>query len=146
MALTWVIVADGARARFFEHNSDRSAQLEEFDAMVSPQHRLHEADLRSDRAGRTFDSRGRGRHAMEPVHTARDHETQVFARDLAAHIEDARIAGYLDKLILIAPPKFLGQLRSSLCSNALKLVVHSIDKELTKASSEEVARHLPRFF
>jgi protein required for attachment to host cells len=143
VSVTWVIVADGSRARFFQRNKDRT--LEEFDAMVSPEQRLREGDLASDRAGRTFDSRGSGRHAMEPAHSARDHAADVFAQHLAEHIEDARVAGYLDRLVLIAPPKFLGKLRSSLCANALALVVHSVDKELTTASTEEVAGHLPDF-
>jgi protein required for attachment to host cells len=146
--VTWVIVADAARARFFQLGVDGNGArtLEEFDVMVSPRGRLHEGDLTADRPGRAFDSRGRGRHAMEPAHTAKEHEAQEFARELAAHVEDARIAGFVDKLVLIAPPRFLGQLRSSLCAQALELVVHSIDKELSTASCEEVASHLPRFF
>ena len=114
--------------------------------MVAPEHRLREADLTSDRAGRTFDSSGRGRHALEPPHKARDHATDDFARRLAEHVEDARIAGYIDKLVLIAAPRFLGQLRSRLSEKALALVVHSIDKELTTATRDEVAGYLPRFF
>jgi protein required for attachment to host cells len=146
--VTWVVVADGSRARFFELTTDRRKHrtLQEFDAMVAPEHRLREADLTSDRAGRTFDSKGRGRHALEPPHKARDQATDAFARRLAEHVEDARIAGYIDKLVLIAAPRFLGQLRSRLSEKALALVVHSIDKELTTATCDEVAGYLPRFF
>ena len=137
---TWVIVADAARARFFERNKDRT--LKEFDVLVSPEGRLHEGQLTADRAGRAFDSRGGGRHAMQPRHSASEHQATVFAKQLAEHIDDARVAGYLDKLVLVAPPKFLGELRSSLSPAAREVVVHSIDKELTTASVEEVAGHV----
>jgi protein required for attachment to host cells len=143
MAQIWIVVADGSRARFFERCKDRT--LEEFDTLVSPTHRLKETSLSSDRAGRTFDSRGAGRHALEPPHSAKDHGTLVFARQVAERIDDARIAGDLDKLVLIAPPEFLGKLRSSLDKQSLALVAKSIDKELTQASAEEVAGHLPQF-
>ncbi len=70
MTQTWLIVADGARARFFERKS--ASELSEFDVMVSPEGRTDEGSLASDRPGRSFDSRGDGRHAMEPGHSARD--------------------------------------------------------------------------
>lgn len=146
MKVTWVIVADSVRARFFTlgFDADRGRTLEEFDVIVSPEGRLSEGELTADRGGRTFDSRGRGRHKMEPVHSAKDHVAEMFAKRLAEHIDDARIAGFVDKLVLIAAPKFLGQLRSSLCDKAGELVVHSIDKEMTIAEPDEIARHLPQ--
>jgi protein required for attachment to host cells len=142
MAQTWVVVADEARARFFERNRDGS--LREFDDLVSPELRLHEAELTSDRPGRTFNSPRAGSHALHARHSARDQEIAVFAKKLAEHIDDARVAGYLDKLVLIAPPRFLGELRARLNSQVRELIVHSIDKELTTASTEELAARLPR--
>jgi len=146
--VTWVIVADSARARLFELKAEHAAErvLDEFDVIVSPEGRLHEGDLTADREGRSFDSRGRGRHRMEPTHTASEHAAEVFAKRLAEHIDDARVAGFVDKLVLVAAPKFLGLLRSNLDANARELVVDSIDKELTMAGPDEIVRHLPRIF
>ena len=141
---TWIVVADGSRARCFTMKADRS--LVEFESLVSPEHRLHEADLTSDRAGRTFDSRGSGRHAMEPRHTAINQEVLSFSNRLADRIEQSRIAGEIDRLVLVAPPKFLGQLRSSLSNASAKLVVLSIDKEMATATADELAAMMPRFF
>ncbi|HEY5680780.1 MAG TPA: host attachment protein [Pseudomonadales bacterium] len=141
MAQTWLIVADGARARFFERRS--ASDLSEFDVMISPEGRSEERSLHSDRPGRSFDSRGDGRHAMEPAHSARDHEAEAFAKRVCKRLDEARLAGSVDKLVLIAPPRFLGHLRASLSKGTQGIVAHSIDKELTQASPDEIAEHIP---
>lgn len=68
--------------------------------------------------------------------------TTVFVNKLAEYIDDARIAGYLDTLVLIAASNFLDQLQASLGKNAREMVVQSIDKELTTASTELVAEEI----
>ena len=141
MAQTWLIVADGARARFFERKS--ASELNEFDVMVSPEGKADEGSLTSDRPGRSFDSRGEGRHAMEPGHSARDHEAAAFAKRICERLDEARLGGSVDKLVLVAAPRFLGHLRASLSKGTQGIVAHSIDKELTQASIEELAEHLP---
>ena len=140
---TWVVVADSSRARYFTLAKDRS--LHEFESMVSPEHRLHEGDLTSDRSGRTFDSNGPGRHAMVPPHTTMHQATVNFAKRLADRIEQARVAGEIERLILIAPPKFLGHLRAGLSDGATKLVVLSIAKELTTTPPLQLKKQIPRF-
>jgi protein required for attachment to host cells len=143
MASTWVIVADGTRARFFNRHVNR--QLEEFDVLLSPENRLHEGDLVSDRQGRSFDSFGDGRHGMGNKNTAKDHEQDLFAKRVASRVEEGRTSGQFDKLILVAAPRFLGRIRSSLSGPAAVLVAHTLDKELTQLSAEKLADHLPKF-
>lgn len=142
MAQTWLIVADSARARFFERKS--VSELSEFDVMVCPEGRSDEASLTSDRPGRVYDSRGSGRHAMEPDHSVRDHEATAFAKRICDRLDEARLAGSVDKLVLVAAPRFLGHLRASLSKGTRGIVAHTIDKELTQASTEELVEHLPR--
>ncbi len=144
MGNTWVVVADGTRARLFNRHKNR--KLEEFDTLLSPVHRLHEGDLVSDRDGRTFDSAGTGRHAMGNRNSAKDHEMTIFAKRLAARLEEGRNAGELERLVLIAPPRFLGQLRSHLSERAAELVALTIDKELTTLPVDKLESHLPEFF
>ncbi|MFW6094087.1 MAG: host attachment protein [Pseudomonadota bacterium] len=144
MANTWVVVADGTRARLF--NRHRNRKLEEFDVLISPEHRLHEGDLVTDRDGRAFDSAGAGRHAMGNKNAAKDHEMANFAKRLAARVEEGRNAGEIERLVLVAPPRFLGQLRSHMSAPALDLVALTIDKELATLSVEKLEQHIPEFF
>ncbi|MEQ8483230.1 MAG: host attachment protein [Pseudomonadales bacterium] len=143
MGNTWVVVADGARARLF--NRHRNRKLEEFDVLLSPQHRLHEGDLVSDRDGRAADGNGGG-HAMGNKNATKDHEMAVFAKRLAGRLEDARNAGEIDRLVLVAAPRFLGQLRTQLSSSVADMVALTIDKELTTLPADKLAEHLPEFF
>ena len=144
MGNTWVVVADGTRARLFNRHKNRT--LEEFDTLLSPEHRLHEGDLVTDRDGRAFDSAGSGRHAMGNKNVAKDHEMANFAKRLAARLDQGRTAGELERLVLIAPPRFLGQIRAHLSGPAADLVALTIDKELTTLSADKLAAHVPEFF
>ena len=144
MGNTWVVVADGTRARLFNRHKNRT--LEEFDVLLSPEHRLHEGDLVSDRDGRSFDSNGAGRHAMGNKNSVKDHGMANFAKRLASRLEEGRNAGMIERLVLIAPPRFLGQLRASLSTSAAALVALSIDKELTTLSADKLQHHLPEYF
>jgi protein required for attachment to host cells len=140
---TWVVVADGSRGRFFELSSP-SGPLTEVIDLVAPNVRLKEADLTSDRAGFEFDSGGTGRHAMRPESSAKQAAVVAFARE----VTDALNTGFDDhrykRLVLIAPPKFLGQLRAALAPRLSALVAHSIDRDLTRLKPEEIATRLPR--
>jgi len=144
MGNTWVVVADGTRARLFNRHKNR--KLEEFDVLLSPEHRLHEGDLVSDRDGRSFDSNGAGRHAMGNKNSAKDHEMANFAKRLASRLEQGRTAGLVGRLVLVAPPRFLGQLRANLSASATEMVALSIDKELTLLSADKLQHHLPEYF
>jgi len=142
MANTWVIVADGTRARFFMRHVNR--QLEEFDVLLSPDNRLHEGDLVSDRHGR-IDSGSAGVHGVGNKNAAKAHDQDLFAKRVAQRVEEGRNAGQLDKLILVSAPKFLGRIRASLSGPSAELVVHTIDKELTQLTPDKLADYLPQF-
>lgn len=145
MGNTWVVVADGTRARLF--NRHRNRKLEEFDTLLSPAHRLHEGDLVSDRNGRALDADGARGHAVGGrKNTAKDHEMSIFAKRLASRLEEGRNAGELERLVLIAPPRFLGQLRSHMSEHAAGLVALTIDKELTTLPVGKLEAHVPEFF
>jgi protein required for attachment to host cells len=70
----------------------------------------------------------------------------AFAKRIAARLEEGRVSSQVDKLVLIAPPKFLGHLRSSLSTAAAGLVALTLDKELTQLPVDKLAGHLPEFF
>lgn len=141
---TYVLVADGSRARLFVREPDRS--LTEADVQISPEHRLKEGDLTSDKPGRSFDSRGGGRHAMEQPTSKKERAAIAFAKRIATELDTRRRDGELERLVLIAAPRFLGQLRSALSAETAALVALAIDKDLSQASPADIAQQLPQFF
>ncbi|MGH8489284.1 MAG: host attachment protein [Gammaproteobacteria bacterium] len=141
MAKTWIIVAESSRARIFVTENPR-APMDEVEDIVHPEGRLRAQDLRSDRPTRVFDSKGQGRHAVESEVEPRHQEAINFARRIADRIEDARVSGGFDELVLVAPPAFLGLLRDNLSANAMKRVVQSINKNLAQLDEAQIREHV----
>lgn len=141
MKTTWVLVAENSRARLFDWQSKTS--LNEIKTLSHPESRLHEQDLVSDEPGRSFDSAGNGRHAEQAPTSAKQHESQTFARELAATLEQSRSNNEFDHLIIVAAPHFLGLLRDEINGALRKTVLQELDKNLARQSAADILKHLP---
>lgn len=132
----WVLVADGRRARIFQRASRR-----ELKPLVEREHeeKIH---LTNKEQGRTFDSYGEGHHKLEPHTDWKQYEKDVFAREMAKLIEDAYSHEKFDRLVLIAPPATLGDLRSHLSKQVQKKLAAEIHKDLTHNTPQEIAKVL----
>lgn len=141
---TWIVVADGMHARILRQDKRGAPLSPAFDhEMVEPAVHGFSRDLKSDAPGRTFDAAGSGgRHAMEPRIDPKTHEKQLFARRVAAVINEAASRRTFDQLVLVAPPKTLGELRTQLGDLAKKLIIGEIDRDLVKTPAPELPRHL----
>ncbi|HAR31795.1 MAG TPA: host attachment protein [Gammaproteobacteria bacterium] len=139
---TWVVVADGSRARFFSREGQRV--LHEFEVLVAPDNRLEEHEQVSDRPGRIETASG-GIHSLGSRNAARQHAFDAFARRVAGRIDEGRKSGGLDRLVLVAAPRFLGRLRAHLSEQSAALVAVTVDKALTQLSPDRLVHHLPDF-
>jgi protein required for attachment to host cells len=126
----WVLAANGAGYRIFSHGK-KFAPLEEVKHLDWPTGRLPARELLSDRPGRSYDSRGVGRHAMEPRNDAHAEEEIHLAREIAQTLSDGHRMGAYSRLVVIAAPRLLGYLRESLPGQVQQLVTAEIDKDLT---------------
>ncbi|HEY9201257.1 MAG TPA: host attachment protein [Gammaproteobacteria bacterium] len=142
MSKIWVLVADSARARLFHADGSAGALQEQTDLLM-PGSRLKESDLVGDRAGRAFDSGGKGRHAMDPGTSAKEMESHRFAAEIAELLQKEHLAGAFNRLTLVAPPAFLGELRSALSDGVREKVSAELDKDLVQFDSKAIREHLP---
>lgn len=142
MNITWFVLADSARARIFTL-TEPGAKLLERMTLSHPESRMHERELTRDRPGRAFDSHGQGRHGMEQRHDPKEHQARTFAADIAREIERVRRDEPFDALVLAAPPKFLGLLRSELNQGLHQLIVAEIGKNLVESDVKTLERQLP---
>src|SRR5690606_13441314 len=112
--VTWVVVADGARARVYANEGPgkglRPALETGYESKLPPKVR----DILTDKRGRNTAAPGMGRHAMDPKTDPKRHIVHEFARSIAGMLGETAQAGFYDRLILVAPPKTLGDLRSEL--------------------------------
>jgi protein required for attachment to host cells len=137
----WVVVADRARCRIFSQ-ATRHGPLEELEVLTSPRARLKDQDVNADRAGRSFDSGGHGRHAMGPPVSPYEQDAIRFSKGIAERLESARNGHRYAQLILVAEPRFLGLLRSAFGRALRDTVAAEVDKELTEQDPEAIRQRL----
>lgn len=138
--LLLLLVADGASARLFE-SVGRSGKLRPVWEESNPHGREKTSEMTSDLPGRTFDSSGEGgRHAIEPTTDPKDVERRRFAGRIATRLEHADLTHC--RLLLVAPPHFLGELRDALPTAVHRHVITELNKELTHLSVPQLERHL----
>ena len=143
MTNTWILVAHDAGARMFESRGPGKG-LDLVETIEHPEGRLRDRDIVSDRPGRSFrkDSGDPRRASMSRSEGPHDRAVADFARALADKLKHARVENQYERLVLVAPPRFLGLLRSSLDGPTAQLVVGSIDKDLASSKEAELIEHL----
>jgi protein required for attachment to host cells len=141
MATTWIVAADASRARILQV-MDREKHLAEIEDLYNPAGRLNEREMTSDAEPRFRGSAGPGsdREAAGAV----EHEVEAFAKRIGDYLDKARTSHRYDRLHLIAPPKFLGQLRKQLRKEVGKLVDHELPKDLSGLNARDLEQKLFR--
>lgn len=141
---TLIVVADGARARFFAPGEDaRRLVPTNTSDMVSPASRTRARNLKSDKPGRGFSGEGGSRRsAFEPPHDYQKLEKHRFTSELAGALDAAVERHEFDQLILVAPRRSLGELRKLLPARVQRLVCREVAKDLTNETPAALWRRL----
>jgi protein required for attachment to host cells/ribosome-associated translation inhibitor RaiA len=145
---TWIAVSDGAQARFFalSKNDDGVTFEEAADAMQTDLKAVVREE-RGNKPGRSFASAGGGlRHAMEPRSNYLKLEKHNFAREVAAALDTACAKGRYGPLVLVAPPRSLGELRELLSERVLSSVTLEVPKDLTQLTPNALWKQLSTHF
>jgi len=126
----WVLVGDGRKALFLRNEGDADL-LDLRRASVRLDDNPATREQGSDAPGRAMASVGGARSAVETTdwHDLAEHR---FAESVAAEINEAVRSGACKEIVLVAPPKVLGDLRKSLNGEALKHVKGEVAKDLTR--------------
>lgn len=134
------IVADRGRARILV-GDPRNGKLDAINALESPAVHSRSRDLGSDRPGHTQEAVGAARHAVEaPDYHAK--AAQAFAESIACEITAGLDAGSYDRLILVAPTRFLAELRAALPPKVEPHIEAILAKDLTRIPTAELAPRL----
>ncbi|HSM43171.1 MAG TPA: host attachment protein [Afifellaceae bacterium] len=138
---TWILIADGNRARIVK-NDGPGLGIDAVDDQLYEREHHKTSDIMADRPGRSFDSAGSGRHAMEYSTDPERVEQREFARTLVEALEAAHRKDAFRQLVIVAPPQMLGDLRAEL-TDGLKTLVHAeVNKDLTHVPNGDLAVHL----
>lgn len=142
MPVTWVLVADGAKARLFAV-AEEGRSIAEIGDFFNPEGMADGRELLQDRPSTTHDRFGHGRHAIEPHTRLRQKSAEIFARELDKALERGRVDRRYQDVVLIAPAHFLGTLNAALNKRVRALVKAELPKNLTRADAQTVMAYLP---
>lgn len=138
---TWILIADGGRARVLENpgpgKGARQVDGLMFEADLPPTH-----DIVADRQGRSFESSDSTRHPLTPPSDPRERLKHDFLAGLVETLSQRLDAGAYDKLLVVAPPSALGELRKLLPAKLQAVLAGEIGKDLTKTPDHDLAPHL----
>jgi protein required for attachment to host cells len=143
----WIVVADRAAARLFSAEWPDLSGFREIESLVHPQGALHGRDVYPDRFGRNHapDSHG---YTDAPPTDLRHFTAREFAHQIAERLERGRTHGEFGRVVVIAPPLLLGELRDQYSAPLRKLLEAELDKELVMSTDAEICdqvrRALPR--
>lgn len=135
---TWFLVADGRRARVLVEQR-RGAELEEHWAMEIEEDDLYDPQ---DRAPRSFDRTGAGRHAMDKGRSLHEQEEENFLKRLANRVAEAGTQGQFDHLVVAAPPRALGSLREKLPAGVQSRIRAETPKDLLSEPAPKLRERL----
>lgn len=140
MSTTWILVSNASTGRLFRHSGPNKG-LELIQEFSHPQSREKNANLVSDRPGHNPGA-GNGHGSFVPATLPKEHEADIFALELARELDTGRIGNLYSRLVLVASPSFMGQLKQHLTDAVHKLVSDSVEKDYTRSTDKELSRHL----
>ncbi|MGE0846847.1 MAG: host attachment protein [Flavobacteriaceae bacterium] len=136
----WVLVGDGEKALFLRNEGDEIAANLVVERMLE-QENPPTREQGADRPGRFHDGAGPHRSAVQDADWHRI-EKDRFARAMADRLYAMVHKGRFDKLVIVAPPHTLGELRQHLHREVTDRVIAEVDKTLTQHPVYEMEKIL----
>ena len=136
----WYVIADGGRARFVAR--DDNGVFRTVLSFVAADLHKRSSDLGRDRPARVKESAAPARHAIEPRRDLHEAAKEEFVKLVAEQLDGEHERGQFDKLVLVAPPGVLTELKKALSKPIAKLVANDLQKDLTKIPDHDLVEHL----
>jgi protein required for attachment to host cells len=134
----FVVVVDGEKMLLFRNRGD--AQYPHLEVIEQDeQEGRSNRELRRDSPGRSFASVGPGRSAYDETDSRQVREDR-FAAETAETLNRMALDDRFRLLIIVAPPRTLGELRRSYHDELVKRLIGEVPKNLTNATLQEIER------
>ena len=140
---TWVLIADSSRARLYSV-PQRGKPWTLVDEYTHDASRVSQGGLTTDQPGRSHGSGvGKGaRSAMDSKSSPKEVEVGHFVHELVEVLHHGHGQQAYERIVLVAPPHFLGLLRKGLNDTVSKLISASVDKDYLHLPESEMRGHL----
>ncbi len=133
--IIWIAVIDSHNAKIFQTSKEEKEVpnlIREIAIKTEP----------NPEQGRSFDSLGNGRHAMEPHSNFKDVERQHFASEIEKFFHESLNQNKFQNLILISPHKMLSALEEKLSKQVQQKITHRLHKNISEFSPTEIKTYL----
>ena len=135
----WAVIADHHRVRIFTKPDGHLELIGE----AAPAHHGRRKGMPDKAMGRVASSSRTGvRHKLQPHGGPHEKEDFSFVTDVAEWLDHAAKEDAFDRIILIAPPRMLGELRDSLSQQVQTRIAAEINKDLTKMNEKSLQKEL----
>lgn len=138
---TAILIADRRIAKIFTKNGDSLNLI----ATLKPEPMDFSKGLSNHNLGRIVSSCSRFiHHKLEPRKTPGEEEASLFARQVSEWLDETVRDNTLDRLILVAAPAMLGNLRKSMSKQVQNLVNAEAARDLTKMNDKKLYKELKK--
>jgi protein required for attachment to host cells len=140
-----ILVTDGSKALFLTNEGD--GDFPDFQLVRKWEQEVPaDRELRSAGPGHAFSSHGGGTRRSSYDETDLHEQAEVqFTCNIAAFLNERARLGSIDELIMVAPPRTLGELRKHIRRDVADRVKAEIAKDLVKQPIAAMERLLARY-
>lgn len=136
---TWIVVADGSKAKIYGYIGPKSPLVRVDEGELTHTRELSQDIVDTGRGRRQDYGQGQG-SAMNRSADPHAHEQRIFMKELADYLYERK--DKVDRIIIAAAPKMLGELRQDLHKDVAAKVSDELDKDLTNIPENELPKHL----
>lgn len=137
----WALVTDSGCGRLIE--LERSPKrIEEILSREAPERRQQDSQIRTDAAGREYNTSGPVSHSKQPRTDAHDDAERQFVKEWVDGLQGALLKGRFEHLMVVADPTTLGRLRENMDKPLKEAVVAEDDRDLTKLKLDDLEPQL----
>ena len=138
----WFVLADGGRTRILQRRSSDHRHFEVVIDEKSAEVQTPGHDLVSDRPGRSYERASPSRHAVDGKADPHEAAKLRFEVAIAELVNRAAAQGLFDTLVLVAPPRVLGDIRQALSAQARQRLIVEEGKDLLGLPEQMLIKRL----
>jgi protein required for attachment to host cells len=137
---SWVVVCDGAKALIMQNAGDnQNMHLQVQETLTQPN--VADRDVGAGKPGRSHQANGTSGSAVEET-SWHDQAEEDFLKRVAVKLDELVRDKDARRIVLVAPPRALGQIRPNLRADTQAAITAEVAKDLTNFPVEQIERHL----
>lgn len=137
---TWIIVADSHIAQIYSKAGESLKMIGEAYPSKAPVRTA--SDEKNNTVPKSND--GKSHIQYEPSMSPQRRKTYRFAHEISDWLGQALYNDAFDRLVLVAPPHMLGDMRKTMTKSVASRLLAEVNKDLTKLHEQDLKKNLEK--